>query len=307
MRALVIGVAGFLGFHAAGALLRRGASVLGLDRLDPGADPALVEARLQRLRPQVGFTLVSGDARDPAFLEELARREGAELDVVLDLASRPCGASATAVAARLTQQLAVLDVCRLSRRPTHLVQVLPCAVTGIDLAEERLGRAYARLHGQAQTALRLAEVYGPWGRPDGWCWRHADAIIAGRPVLLPEADGALRLLWIEDAVAGLLAALDRPPQSPTPYRRLDLAGAEPTAPDRLLGTLEHALGRRAQRRHEGPARTVSRSASSFDLDATHTALGWRPAVGIEEGVQRFVAWYQERRAPSQATGPVPHG
>ena len=55
MTILITGVAGFIGFHVAGALLARGESVVGVDCLTPYYDVALKEARLARLREQQGF------------------------------------------------------------------------------------------------------------------------------------------------------------------------------------------------------------------------------------------------------------
>ena len=49
MTHLVTGVAGFIGFHLAEALLARGDAVLGVDNLNDYYDPALKLARLERL------------------------------------------------------------------------------------------------------------------------------------------------------------------------------------------------------------------------------------------------------------------
>ena len=60
MSVLVTGVAGFIGYHAAEALLARGEEVIGVDRVDSYYDVSLKEARLARLdRP--GFRLVRAD------------------------------------------------------------------------------------------------------------------------------------------------------------------------------------------------------------------------------------------------------
>lgn len=297
MRVFLLGVAGPLGLHAAEALLRRGDEVVGVDRPRPAGDPALAEARLRRLVTQDRFALVRGDAADRAFLEGLAREHGHGASAVLDLAGRPRGRTPAAAAARLDQQLSLLDFCRGLPGPVHLVQALPRRADAhprLADAEERLGRAWSRLHGAPCTAFRLAEVYGPWGPPEGRCWRLADALAAGRPAFLPAPGFPLRLLWIEDAVAGLLAALDRPPGGTLPYRRLELAPAEPTDSDRLLGLVAAALGRPGERRDE-LASAAQAPDPAFDPAGAEDALGWRPATRLEEGVPRFVAWYREHR------------
>jgi len=49
---LVTGSAGFIGFHTARRLLARGETVIGVDNLNSYYDPALKQARLDRLRPE---------------------------------------------------------------------------------------------------------------------------------------------------------------------------------------------------------------------------------------------------------------
>ena len=55
-RVLLTGAAGFVGFHVTQALLARGIAVLGIDNLTPYYDPALKQARLDRLLPQEDLT-----------------------------------------------------------------------------------------------------------------------------------------------------------------------------------------------------------------------------------------------------------
>ena len=63
MTVLVTGGAGFIGFHVSPALLARGDAVLGLDNLNSYYDPALKQARLERLRARPGFAFAAGRHR----------------------------------------------------------------------------------------------------------------------------------------------------------------------------------------------------------------------------------------------------
>ena len=71
MRTLVTGAAGFIGYHAALALLARGDSVVGLDNLNDYYDVTLKEARLARLTPDPRFTFTRLDLADRAGVERL--------------------------------------------------------------------------------------------------------------------------------------------------------------------------------------------------------------------------------------------
>ncbi len=56
MPILVTGAAGFIGYHVCEALLGRGERVVGVDNLNDYYDPALKQARLERLRGRNGFS-----------------------------------------------------------------------------------------------------------------------------------------------------------------------------------------------------------------------------------------------------------
>lgn len=284
MAVLVTGVAGALGLHVAGALLRRGETVLGVD-LPAGGDPQLRAARLAQLRGFASFSLAApGDGEGSSFAQIAAAPRA-----ILHLAEAD-PATARRIAARLDR----LEQCAGWRPPLgHLVELLPAVAEPDDrlaAAEPLVGRAFARLHGLPQTVIRLAETYGLWGEPRGSLMRFADAIMAGRPVYLAENEAARHYLWLEDAAAGMLAAMDLPPDADQLFRCLDLAGPEAVEPDRLVTLLEQALGRTVERRGRAGAKGLAR-----DLEPPAPALGWSPRTGIEEGVQRFAKWYREHR------------
>ena len=64
MTVLVTGVAGFIGYHVARALLGRGEGVIGIDNLNDYYDVGLKEARLARLDGRPGFSFRRFDMAD---------------------------------------------------------------------------------------------------------------------------------------------------------------------------------------------------------------------------------------------------
>ncbi|MEK0083485.1 NAD-dependent epimerase/dehydratase family protein [Benzoatithermus flavus] len=310
MSVLVTGVAGFLGLHVAEALLARGEAVLGIDDLNAAYDPALKEARLRRLLGRERFGFVRGDVGDPAFLDGWATQHGGDVTGVVHLAAgrsrKHPSHPREEVHQRIAGHLVLLALCR-HRLPQlrHLVH----AESGLPLPEDSdgtagarrrkalrdaeiiLGRAYARLYRIPQTCIRLARVYGPWSRPDALCQALADAIAAGRPLLLPEGGQVVRLAFVEDVAAAIVSALDDPPdpRSGTPYRLLDLAATEPVEMARLVSLLEDELGQVVEKRW-GPAPPGAAAAA---LDDGAAAPDRRPATRIEEGIARFVVWHRK--------------
>ena len=78
------------------------------------------------------------------------------------------------------------------------------------------------------TILRFFNVYGPHGRPDMMPWQWTQQILAGEPLTLYNA-GKLKRDWtyIDDIVAGFIAALDKGLAYEDHQPRLRQPGGEP--------------------------------------------------------------------------------
>ena len=68
MKVLVTGSAGFIGSTLAIRLLERGDEVVGVDNVNDYYDPALKEARLERVKAHAGFTEVRGSLEDAELM-----------------------------------------------------------------------------------------------------------------------------------------------------------------------------------------------------------------------------------------------
>ena len=328
MGVLVTGAAGFVGMHVAEAVLARGEAVVGVDNLNAYYDPALKRARLARLEDREGFRFVEADIADALAMERLAAEVGESVEGVVHLAAQ-AGVRYSLekpfeyVRSNLEGHMVVLELCR-HRLPAlrHLVYASSSSVYGgndkvpfavgdrvdhpVSLyaatkrADELLSQAYAHLYRIPQTGLRFFTVYGPWGRPDMAYFIFADAIAAGRPITLFN-HGRMRrdFTYVDDIVAGVLAALDCPPpdEGAPPHRVYNLGNNEPVELERFVRVLEAAMGRKAETRLAG-MQPGDVEATYADIEATTRDLGWRPTTSIEEGLGRFVAWRAEwsRRA-----------
>jgi UDP-glucuronate 4-epimerase len=161
-------------------------------------------------------------------------------------------------------------------------------------ADELMSHCYSHLYRMPQTGLRFFTVYGPWGRPDMAAYLFADAITAGRPITLYNQGEMERdFTYVDDIVAGILAALDRPPSAEqgAPHRVYDLGNHRPVPLRRFVGILEEALGRQAEIQLAPlPPGDVIRTCA--DIDASRADLGYEPTTPIEVGLPRFVEWYR---------------
>ena len=318
MTILVTGAAGFIGFHVAEALLRRGEAVVGLDSLDGYYDVALKQGRRAELDRHPRFSFVHGSIADRATMEGLAAAH-AGLDRIVHLAAQAgvrhsLDEPRAYVQANVVGQLEVLELARGLPGLVHLVYASSSSVYGesaenpfaLDApcdrplslyaatkrADELMGHAYSHLYGIPATALRFFTVYGPWGRPDMAPMLFARAILEGRPIRLFNGGAMWRdFTYIDDIVAGVLAALDKPPSGRPPHGVYNLGNDQPVAVPAFLAAIEEACGRKADIRFE-PMQPGDVSGTHADISASIRDLGYCPRIGMAEGVSRFIAWFR---------------
>jgi UDP-glucuronate 4-epimerase len=317
--------------HVAQRLLARGDEVVGIDNLNDYYDPALKQARLQRLVPHAHFSFEKLDLADQTgmarlFAEAAAQRVvhlAAQAGVRYSLSHPHAYANSN-----LSGFLNVLEGCR-HQRSEHLVFASSSSVYGANRklpfsehdptdhpislyaatkkANELMAHTYSHLYGLPCSGLRFFTVYGPWGRPDMSLFLFTRAILEGRPIeVFNHGEMERDFTYIDDIVEGVVRTLDRipagnpdadmacpdPAVSPAPYRLYNIGNHTPVALMRFIELLERALGRQAMKRLL-PMQAGDVPATYADVDDLREAVGFAPSTPLEVGIERFVAWYRE--------------
>ncbi len=157
---------------------------------------------------------------------------------------------------------------------------------------ELIAESYSRLYGLPLTGLRFFTVYGPWGRPDMAAYLFTRAILAGEPIqVFNEGRMARDFTYIDDIVAGIVAAADRP-AAIGEHRIYNLGNHRPEQLLDFIGVLERLLGRTAIKRLL-PMQLGDVPASYADIETARRDLGFEPRVTIETGLAAFVEWYRQ--------------
>ena len=113
-------------------------------------------------------------------------------------------------------------------------------------------------------------------------------IFAGEPIdVYGDGTSSRDYTYIDDIVAGVLAALDRP----VPYEIYNLGGSDPITLHRLISVIESAVGKPAQR-NRLPDQPGDVPTTYADISKAGRVLGYLPATPIEVGIGKFTAWYQ---------------
>jgi len=328
MTILLTGAAGFIGFHTAQALMARGESVVGIDNLNDYYDTSLKDARLAQLAGP-GFTFVRADVanRDAMFglvsddvthVVHLAAQAGVRFSMIDPYAY---------VTANVMGQVVMLELVRQCRRLRHFVYASSSSVYGLNRelpfcetdrvdqpsslyaatkrAGELISHAYTHLYALPQTGLRFFTVYGPWGRPDMAYYAFARAIMEGEPIPVYDGGRPKRdFTFIDDIVAGVIGAMDRPPAAAEGPRLLNIGNHRSESVSRLVGLLELALGRKAVIR-DVPRPAADVAETWADVDAIGALTGYAPTTPLEVGIPRFADWFLAYHG--QGGGPADRG
>ena len=319
MSVLVTGAAGFIGFHVAKALLVRGDEVVGIDNLNDYYDVRLKEARLAELRRFADFSFVELDIADRDGVLALTDRHKGLRSIVHLAAQAGVRYSLenpyAYIDANVTGTLVMLEAARRIDKLTHIAYASSSSVYGANQKQpfsvedrvdqpvslyaatkrscELIAHTYAHLYGLPATGLRFFTVYGPWGRPDMAAYLFTRAILAGEPIkVFNEGRMARDFTYIDDIVAGTVAAHDRPPSGgQAPHRIYNLGNHHPEKLLDFIAVLERALGR-AARKELLPLQLGDVPESFADIEASRRDLGFEPRTTIEVGLERFVEWYK---------------
>ena len=338
---LVTGAAGFIGYHVSDTLLGRGETVVGLDNLNDYYDVSLKEARLARLEGRPGFRFARLDLADREGMETLFERErfARVVNLAAQAGVRHSLVNPHAyVDANIQGFVNVLEGCR-NTGVGHLVFASSSSVYGANTtmpfsvhdnvdhpvslyaatkkANELMAHAYAHLYRMPCTGLRFFTVYGPWGRPDMALFLFTRAILAGRSIDVFNHGRMQRdFTYIDDIVEGVIRVMDRPAApnpawtgarpdpgtSSAPYAVYNIGNSAPVELMELIGCLERALGRTAEKIML-PLQPGDVPATYADVDELTRDVGFTPSTPLAEGVRRFVEWYTAYYRPAGVSLP----
>lgn len=331
MKILITGAAGFIGFHLSKKLLEHGYQIIGIDNLNDYYDRSLKQSRLEILEEYKNFNFYKVDIKYKAEVDNIF--ETYKPTKVINLAAQAGVRYSIEnpyayLDSNLTGFMNILEACR--KYPVdHLLYASSSSVYGgnkiapfstnhnvdhpVSLyaatkkSNELMAHAYSHLFGIPTTGLRFFTVYGPYGRPDMAYFSFTKDIIAGKPIKVYNHGNMERdFTYIDDIVYGIVKLIDKVPTaikkwdeskddlstSFAPYKIYNIGNNNPVQLMRFINALESALGKEAEKIYmDMQAGDVLRTYA--DVSDLERDINFKPITSIEEGLMKFVEWYEE--------------
>ena len=309
MKAVVTGVAGFIGSHLAERLLDQGNTVIGVDCFTDYYPRTIKESNLSVLSHRPSFRLVETTIQDadwPGLLDgvthvfHLAAQAGVRRSWGRDFSMyTSCNVQATQV---LLEACVGTDIERLVYSSSSSVYgdavsipmhedavprpVSPYGVT--KLAAEHLCGLYWSNHGVPTVALRYFTVYGPRQRPDMAFNRFLRAIQAGNPITIyGDGEQTRDFTFVDDAVSANVAAANRG----IPGGVYNIGGGSRVTVNHVLELMAACSGRSPEVARE-PRQKGDMRDTYADTTRAKRDLGFSPTVTLEDGIRAEHEWIE---------------
>jgi nucleoside-diphosphate-sugar epimerase len=307
VKALITGVAGFIGSTLADRLVKDGADVVGIDCFTDYYPRAIKERNLSGLASQPRFRFVESSiqAADwPALLADrtnvfhLAAQAGVRKSWGRDFnvyTVNNIEATQVLLEACTKHRLERImyassssvygDHVSLPMREDALPQ--PVSPYGVSkLAAEQLCYLYHVNYGLPTVSLRYFTVYGPRQRPDMGFHRFLRATLRGEPIsLYGDGEQTRDFTFVADAVSATVAAGTRG----VPGRVYNIGGGSRISMNGVLEMIGRVTGRQPLVNAD-PVQKGDMRHTYADTSLAQTDLGFNPTVTLEEGLTAEYKW-----------------
>ena len=310
-RIFITGIAGFIGFHLAKELQKRGEIVFGCDNFNSYYDPDLKRERAAQLS-----NVFECDICDQNSIENLFSKH--QITHLVHLAAQ-AGVRYSITHPEKYQETnskGFFHILESVRHHPHikLTFASSSSVYGLNKktpfsesdstdhpanfygatkkSNEVMAFSYHHLYGLAITALRFFTVYGPWGRPDMAYFSFTKAIDEGKPIPLFNHGKMERdFTYIDDIVSGIIGAIDYE----AAFEIFNLGNHQPESILKLIHIIESHLGKKAHLEML-PMQPGEITITYADISKAQKLLGFFPKTSLEEGMEHFLKWISFKKA-----------
>ena len=309
-RIFISGIAGFIGFHLALSLQKRGDAVFGCDNFNSYYDPLLKRAR-ERILSEAGITIMDCDIIDKDRIKIVMDQQAISHFVHLAAQAGVRYSLQNPESYVHSNLQGFVQILEMLRHLSHIkfIYASSSSVYGLNskipFAEtdpveqpaslygatkrcnEIIAHSYHHMHGICCTGLRFFTVYGPWGRPDMAYYSFSKAIFNEEPISVFGEGKLMRdFTYIDDIITGIIAAIDHG----ATHDIFNLGNNSPISVLELISILELYLGKKAKIIFK-PVPQGDVPITYADITKSRKALGFEPKTSLRDGLKKFTEWY----------------
>ena len=319
MKILVTGVAGFIGFHLAKALIHNKKNIIGIDNINDYYDVNLKKSRLSKLK-EIGLIFHKIDISKKNILEKFLLNE--KFDVIIHLAAQ-AGVRYSIenpqayIDSNITGFFNILEGSR-HQNIKHLIYASSSSVyagnasppfeekqsvetpqnlyAASKKSNELMSYSYSHLFKIPCTGLRFFTVYGPWGRPDMFLFKFVDSILKNKIISIFNYGKHSRdFTFIDDIVNGTIKACFNKSyifknNKLVPSRVFNLAYGKSVKLLDFISIIEKNLKHKAKKKFL-PLQKGDVLKTYADITLAKKKLKYSPKINYKIGIRRFIEWY----------------
>jgi UDP-glucose 4-epimerase len=312
LRILVTGGAGFIGSHLVKALVKAGHSVRVLDNFSTGS--------LENLGDIAGSVeLVVGDVRSYGVVEKAVKGVDAVIhlaalidvaesiekpDLYFDVNAR--GTYNIAKACKGVSVLVFASTCAVYGEPVKLPVAEDCTIApkspyaAAKVAGEAFIQAYSNLYGYRYAILRLFNVYGPKQSKAyaGVIIEFIKRVSRGEPpIIFGDGEQTRDFIHVSDVVEAIIMAITNEKARGV----FNIGSGKPVTINQLAKLILKLMGREDLKPIHTTPRPGDIRHSVADITKAREALGFKPRIGLEEGLQSLITTYTHQQKHYNST------
>ncbi len=331
MKILITGTAGFIGYHLADLLLKKGFEVHGFDGMTNYYDVSLKEKRHHMLLSNSKFSVTKGLLENDKEFNDVV--DNFQPEVIIHLAAQ-AGVRYSLenprayIDSNIVGTFNVIEAAR-KQKVKHLLMASTSSVYGANSimpftetektdtqltiyaatkkANESMAHSYAYLWKLPVTMFRFFTVYGPWGRPDMALFKFVAAILNDEPIdIYNQGDMYRDFTYIDDLVNGISLLINKSPKvtndnnfskndslsSVAPYRVVNIGNSKKIKLLDFIDEIEKILGKKAIRNYM-PMQKGDVPATWADTSLLKDITNYQPQTNFKDGIKYFVKWYRD--------------
>ena len=185
-------------------------------------------------------------------------------------------------------------------------------------SNELMAHAYSKLYNIPSTGLRFFTVYGPAGRPDMAYFSFTNKLCEGKTIEIFNYGNCKRdFTYVDDIVEGVIKVMQKAPEKRRgedglpvpPYAVYNIGNNQPENLLDFVTILQEELIRAGvlpedydfeAHKKLVPMQPGDVYQTYADVDDLIKDFDYKPATGLEEGINKFAEWYKEwkkKKAP----------